>query len=113
MSSKVFSPSLFKEFDFGANRDIVINFCKFVESLTKDEYQSIIGSCQNIGVYYRVHIMNHFYKKYSDLLWSEIYWGCSGTTIPYAIFELMLIDEILQAGEKLRFVPVFGDIKRI
>jgi hypothetical protein len=112
MYNPIFPKCFFEENDYGPNHEIVINFCKFVNSLSENEYSIIQVKCASIRAHHKQFLYRECRSKYGYELWDGIYWRCRGIGAPYAIAELLLMDELFEEGKQLQFVPVFGNVKQ-
>jgi hypothetical protein len=101
----------------GPNYETVLNFWKYVESLDEDRIKRILNSFYGFRILDRGHKINTLYNKTNR----AIHWGCYkilnacrgvydgefDLVIGRATYELIIMDQLLDEGYKMTFLPMF------
>lgn len=95
---------------FGPNHETVVNFCKWIASLTPEQFDRFYtrGASESSG-----HRLFSLAERIATPATADtIYYGTYGHKLPNAIFELIAMHELIEKGYGFPFLKFF-DVKHL
>jgi hypothetical protein len=95
---------------FGPNHETVVNFCKWIAALTPEQFERFYarGASEASGG----NPYNLAERITTPATAETIYYGAYGHKLPFAIFELIAMHELIEKGYGFPYLKFF-DVKHL